>query len=113
MGAEGAIPLAHNDMHALHIPTECEKRLLRPSCTASWFLHSAASHHILVVGSPRHGLIYRCPLGLPLLRRTLEPILGGALGLQGDHILHGLVVGTILCIGLGLCVLLLLQLSLV
>ena len=100
-------------MHALHIPTVRETCLLRPLYTGSWFLHSAASHHRLVVGSPLHGLIRRCPLGRPLLHRTLEPILGGALGLQGDHLLHELVVGTVLCIGLGLCVLLLLQLSLV
>ena len=78
-----------------------------------------ASHHRLVVGSPHHGFLRHgctrsgCRLGLPpLLHHFPEAITGGTLGLQREHLLHELVVGTI-CVGLGLCVLLRLQARLV
>ena len=79
---------------------------------------TCASHHRLVVGSPHHGFLRHgctrsgCRLGLPLLHHFPEAITGGTLGLQREHLLHELVVGTI-CVVLGLCVLLRLQARLV
>ena len=53
-----------------------------------------------------------CRPGLPLLHHSQEAITGGTTDLQGKHLLHELVVGTI-CVGLGLRGLLHMQLSLV
>ena len=103
--------LGHSSPTMIDLPEESAGGTVHWRIVSSghWTLEQAAA----LCGFNSHGCtLFLCRPGLPLLHHSQEAITGGTVGLQGKHLLHELVVGAI-CVGLGLCGLLHMQLSLV